>query len=163
MLQHVVNCCVERAEIKVYKLPHVFSYSMNEELRNLSGESQNFNWKLEALKFDNKIFFLKVTRKARNGRWFFCVQLVGCEEEAQRYTAELTLSRPDEGPGGKYSLRYSGDVCPIDVRDVAEAEEAGYCLTLKDGAMAKFFLKNNNNSSRDVDNKFSVHLNIVKI
>ena len=52
----------------------------------------------------------------------------------------------------------SGDVCPIDVDTVDGAEEAGYCLTLKDGAMAKFFLKNDKQ-----ENEFSVHLNISKV
>jgi hypothetical protein len=35
---------------------------MSEGLDDLSGESQNFNWNLEGIKFDNRVFFLKVTR-----------------------------------------------------------------------------------------------------
>jgi len=158
LVSHVVPCCVERAEIRVYKLPHKFSYMMNEDLKNLSGESQNFNWKLEGVKFDEKVFFLKVTRKARTGRWFFYVQIVGSDTEAADYTADITVFRPDIGPAGKYSQRYSGDVCPIDVDTVDGAEEGGYCLTLKDGAMAKFFLRNEKQ-----ENEFSVHLNISKV
>merc|ERR1711970_654320 len=71
---HVITCCVERAEIKPYKLPHKFTYMMNEDIKDLGGENQNFNWKLEGMKFEDRIFFLKVTRKARAGRWFFFVQ-----------------------------------------------------------------------------------------
>ena len=105
LVNHVVPCCVERSEIRTYKLPHKFSYMMNEDLKNLSGESQNFNWKLEGVKFDNKVFFLKVTRKARTGRWFFYVQIVGSDSEANGYTADITVFRPDIGPAGKYSQR----------------------------------------------------------
>ena len=159
LVNHVVSCCVERAELREYVLPHKFSYMMNEDLKNLSEESQNFNWKLEGVRFDNNVFFLKVTRKARSGRWFFYVQLVGCEEECLSYTAEITVFRPDKGPGGKPSMKYSGDVCPIDISQVDRAEEAGYCLTLKDGAMSKFFLKN----STTGENEFSVFLNILKV
>ena len=159
LVSHVVSCCVERAELREYSLPHKFSYMMNEDLKNLSEESQNFNWKLEGVKFDNNVFFLKVTRKARSGRWFFYVQLVGCEEDCLGYTAEITVFRPDRGPGGKPSMKYAGDVCPIDISQVDKAEEAGYCLTLKDGAMSKFFLKN----STTGENEFSVFLNIMKV
>ena len=159
LLGHVVTCCVERGEVRVYKFPHKFPYMMNEDLTNLGGESQNFNWKLEAVKFDNKVFFLKVTRKARARRWFFYVQMVGCEEEALAYTAAVTVFRPDYGPEGKYSQRYSGDVCPIDMSAVDRAEEAGYCLVLNDAAMGKVFLKNSNSG----ENEFSVFLNISKV
>ena len=159
LVSHVVTCCVERAELREYRLPHKFSYMMNEDLKNLSEESQNFNWKLEGVRFDNNVFFLKVTRKARSGRWFFYVQLVGCEDECLAYTAEITVFRPDRGPGGKPSMKYSADVCPIDISQVDKAEEAGYCLTLKDGAMSKFFLKNPTTG----ENEFSVFLNIMKV
>ena len=159
LVQHVSTCCAERGEIRVYKLPHKFSYMMNEDLKNLSGESQNFNWKLEGVKYDNKVFFLKVTRKARTGRWFFYVQIVGSEEEASGYTADITVFKPEFGPEGKYSQRYSGDISPIDMETVDGAEEAGYCLTLKDGAMGKFFQKNTTTG----ENEFSVYLNINQV
>ena len=35
---------------------------MSEDLGDLTGEVQNFNWNLEGIKFDDKDFFLKVAR-----------------------------------------------------------------------------------------------------
>ena len=66
LIDHMTACCVERGEVRALKLPHRFNFIMNEDVNKLESESQNFNWKLEAVKFDNKIFFLKVTRKARS-------------------------------------------------------------------------------------------------
>ena len=31
----------------------------------------------------------------------------------------------------KYNFRYSGDLCPIDVDSIDDAEDLGTCLTLK--------------------------------
>jgi len=155
---HVITCCVERAEIKPYKLPHKFTYMMNEDIKDLGGENQNFNWKLEGMKFEDRIFFLKVTRKARAGRWFFFVQMVGSLEDTVGYGVTIIVFRPEDGPEGKYSQRYSGDICPIDTSTVDEAEDRGLCLTLKDGGMAKFFVKNTNSG----ENEFSVLVNIFR-
>ena len=55
-------------------------------------------------------------------------------------------------------FRYSGDICPIDTSTVDEAEDRGLCLTLKDGGMAKFFVKNTNSG----ENEFSVLVNIFR-
>lgn len=66
LVSHLVSCCVERSEIREYKLPHKFSFMMNEDLKNLTGESQNFNWKLEGVKYDNKVFLLKVSNLTYN-------------------------------------------------------------------------------------------------
>ena len=65
LIPHMTGCCVERGEIRSYSLPHRFNYMMNEDVNNLQDVPQNFNWKLEAVKFDNKVFFLKVSRKGR--------------------------------------------------------------------------------------------------
>jgi len=155
---HVISCCVERAEIKPYKLPHKFTYMMNEDIKDLGGENQNFNWKLEGMKFEDRIFFLKVTRKARAGRWFFFVQMIGSLDDTVGYGVTIIVFRPEDGPEGKYSQRYSGDICPIDCSTVDEAEDRGLCLTLKDGGMAKFFVKNTNSG----ENEFSVSVNIFR-
>lgn len=155
---HVINCCVERAEIRHYKLPHRFTYMMNEEVKDLSGENQNFMWRLEGLKFEENIFFLKVTRKARKGRWFFFVQMVGNAEETSKFAVTIAVFRPEDSGEGKYSQRYSGDICPIDVCSVDDAEDLGYCLTIKDGGMAKLFVKNDTSG----ENEFSVSVNIFR-
>ena len=63
------------------------------------------------------------------------------------------------GPGGKYTQRISGDICPLEVTSVEAADEKGFCLALRDGAMAKYFLRNKNTE----ENEFSVSLNISKV
>ena len=63
------------------------------------------------------------------------------------------------GPRGKYRLRISGDICPLEVTSVEAADEKGFCLALRDGAMAKYFLRNKDTE----DNEFSVSLNISKV
>ena len=63
------------------------------------------------------------------------------------------------GPGGKYTQKISGDVCPLEVTSVEAADEKGFCLALRDGAMAKYFLRNKNTE----ENEFSVNLNISKV
>ena len=80
-------------------------------------------------------------------------------------------------------LRYNGDLCPIDVESIDDAEDLGTCLTLKvlifprrlvvptyyifihniqnftqDGGMAKLFVKN----STTGENEFSVSVNIFR-
>ena len=56
---HVVTCCLEGAEIKPHKLPQMFTYMMKEDISDIKGRKQDFNWILEGLKFDEKLFFLK--------------------------------------------------------------------------------------------------------
>merc|ERR1712059_35149 len=155
---HQVSCCVERGEIKEMQLPHIFTYMINEDVEDLVGERQNSNWRLEAFNFDGKIFLLKVTRNARWGRWLVFVQMVGGVNLTVKYGVQLTLFRPQDGVDGKYSLRYSGDICPIDVGSVEEAANLGLCLTLRDGGMEKFFVKNV--ASRE--NEFFLSVSIFK-
>jgi len=156
---HVISCCVERAEIKTYKLPHEFTYMMNEDIKDLDRERENLNWKLEGVRYDDRIFFLKVTRKARVGRWFFFVHMIGSLEDTLRYGVSFTIFRPsNDGPEGKYAQKYSGDVCAIDIETVDEVEDKGLCLSLSDGGMSNFFRKNLDSG----ENEFSVSLNIFK-
>ena len=68
LLPHMIGCCVDRGEIKSYSLPHRFIYMMNEDVNNLQEEPQNFNWKLEAVKFDGNVFFLKVNTQRASTR-----------------------------------------------------------------------------------------------
>ena len=64
LLTHMTGCCLEGGEIRSFSLPHRFTYIMDEDVNNLETEGQNINYKLEAVKFDNKVFLLKVTRQA---------------------------------------------------------------------------------------------------
>jgi len=90
---HALACCVERAEIKPHPLPHRFTYMMNEDAQTLSSESQNFMWRLEGIMFEEETFFLKVTRKARRGRWFFFVQMIGSAAEVARFGVTMIVFR----------------------------------------------------------------------
>jgi len=129
---------------------------MNEDASSLSSESQNFMWRLEGIMFEDQMFFLKVTRKARRGRWFFFVQMVGSAEEASVFGVTVLVFRPEDGPEGGYSQRYSGDLCPIDVDTIDDAEDLGTCLTLKDGGMGKLLVRNPTTG----ENEFSVSVNL---
>lgn len=155
---HAVTCCVERGEVKELRLPHQFTYVMSESLEDLSSQLENFNWNLEGIKFDSKVFFLKVTRNARRATWYFLVQSVGGAEECSAYTLNMVVLKGDGVLDGKYSMNYSGDVCPIDVASIGEAEDKGLCLALRDGVMAKILTKNNTTGG----NEFCVLVNIVK-
>ena len=39
-------------------------------------------------------------------RWYFYVQMVGYEEEAQCYSMEMTICRPDEGETDSFITKY---------------------------------------------------------
>ena len=80
--------------------------------------------------------------------------------------------RPEDGPEGKYSQRsysqsreiyvvslvgsclyqitlnsrYSGDLCPIDVDTIDDAEDLGTCLTLKVRSLPKYALNDNHSA-----------------
>ena len=103
---HVVTCCLEGAEIKPHKLPQKFTYMMKEDISDLKERKQDFNWILEGLKFDERLFFLKVTRKQRTGEWFFFVQMIGSLEDTSDYGVTIEVFRLEDGLKGKYSQRF---------------------------------------------------------
>merc|ERR1712059_26225 len=102
----------------------------------------------------------KVARRQLNGgehMWVFMVRIVGGEVEASKYEATITVYRRGDDPEGKYSQRYCGDICPIDVTTVQAADEKGMCLTLTDGAMNKFLVLSSKGTSSSIK-EFSVSL-----
>ena len=38
-------------------------------------------------------------------RWYFYVQMVGYEEQAQSYSMEMTICRPDEGEADSFIFK----------------------------------------------------------
>merc|ERR1712059_176301 len=83
-------------------------------------------WDPECMRYDGRIFVVKVARCKVGGnspRWVFIVQRPGGDD-----------------PEGKCSLRYHGDICPIDVTSVQAADDKGMCLTLTDGAMKTYLV-----------------------
>ena len=133
MLQHMSSCCLLGGKVKYYKLPFNFDYKLNAE--SLKRGTQ-FSCRLIGMEFDNNVFFLKVAKQER--KWFIYVQMIGNKEEAAGYTSVITVFKPEFGPDGRYSQRNMGDVAPIDIKTLDEAEEAGYCLPLRDAAISKF-------------------------
>merc|ERR1712059_23749 len=101
-------------------------------------------WDPECMRYDGRIFVVKVARCKVGGnspRRVFMVQMVGEEEETAKYRATIIVQRPGgDDPGGKCSLRYHGDICPIDVTSVQAADDKGMCLTLTDGAMKTYLV-----------------------
>ena len=153
---HVINCCVDGAEIKPYKMHMKSIYEMKEDIKDLKENNLNTYWKLKGMKFEDQTFFLKIVREA--GSWFFFVQMIGSSEETVKYRVAITVSRPEEGPKGVYSRGYSGDICPIDTTTVEEAAEGGMCLILKDGEITKLLAKNTESGI----NEFTVVVDIFR-
>jgi len=155
--KHVVTCCFEGAGIKPHKLPQKFTCMMKKDRSDSKGIKRDFHM-IKGLKFEDRLFFLKVTRKQRTGEWFFFVQMMGSFEDTSVYGVTIEVFRLEDGPNGKYSQRYSGDICPIDISKVDYAYDRGLCLMLQDGGMAKLLVKDTNSGN----NKCSVLVDIFR-
>jgi len=161
LLEHVITCCMGRAGIRVciMGMPVSITFNSTKDIEDIAGENQNcICWKPQVMKFEGKIFFLRVVRKAEARSWFFYLQMVGSLEDTEGYGVAITVYRKEDGPEGMYSRKYSGEICPIDISTVEEAADNGLCLILKDGEMAKFFVKNTIFGS----NKISVLVSIFQ-
>ena len=80
--------------------------------------------------------------------------MVGFQAEAEDYWCEVTIVGQDD----KYTHKMSGEICPLEVTSVEAADEAGYCMTLRDRAMAKYIQKSKNSQ----ETEFSIKLDIKK-
>lgn len=153
--EHVLNGCFDKAVIRENMMPCVFNfYFPTSALRK-----NDLNWRLRVMCFEEKQFFLKTTRRSFHGRvrWMFYVQMNGNAEETSNFTATILVFRYGDSPGeGEYCHRYSGDICPIDVSSVEDADDQGYCLSLRNCLMSKLL------SEVDEKTKFSVRINIMK-
>jgi len=158
-LDHVTTDCVGVAQIsQCMEVPIETTYGISKDLEDFGGENYKLGWKLRGMKFEGKMFFLRVARKAQAKSWFFHVQMVGSLEDTEGYGVTFTVCRPEDGPEGRYSRRYSGDICPIDISTVKKAAKRGLCLILRDEEMAKLLVKNTNSGK----NEFSVLVNIFR-
>jgi len=160
---HMESCstCVKK-KIESNKMPYVldFTWPMTNKTRN---EDESY---VECIRYDGRIFVMKVARRQLDGgehRWVFMVQIVGGEEEALKYEATIIVYRTGNDSEGKYSQRYYGDICPIDVTTVQAADEKGMCLALTDGAMSKFIVDNGSSMDSLSEKQFSVSLNICVV
>jgi len=151
---HAVACC---ADIVPHHMPRQITYVVDERARSFISEGKNFMWKIKGTTFEEQTFFLKVMR-AGQGQWSLFVQMVGSASEAACFGVSIIVFKSEYGPEGKYSQRYIGDLCPIDVDTVEEAEELGTCLTLNDVGMSKLFVQNATTGLKE----FSVSVNIFR-
>ena len=152
---HVVNGCVGKATIIEDIMPFNLYFWVNTPIP----VGNEFCWNLKVVCFEKKLFFLKMTRRPLDGRdiWVFYVQMDGNSEETSVFTATILVFHPEDSSGeGKYSLRYSGDICPIDISSVEDAEDQGYCLTVWDSLMSKLLVE------EDGVTRFGVRINIVQ-
>jgi len=163
---HLVSCCLRGSKIKSYKMPHVvqFYHTPLTSLGMGNGKCDS-TWKLESMRFDEHIFLLKVVarfNKSEDGhKWSFMVQMLGSEEETLKYGATIIVHRKGDDPEGKFSSRYYGDICTIDITKEEDADKKGLCLTLSDGAMKRFLVDvdpKDANSSKS----FSVSVDLCK-
>ena len=151
---HVLTCC---ADIVAHNMPRQITYIVDERTQSFISESKKVMWQIEGTIFEEQTFFLKVIRDGQ-GQWSLLVQMVGSASEAACFSVSITVFKSEYGPEGKYSQRYIGDLCPIDVDTVEEAEELGTCLVLKDVGMSKLFVQNAVTGLKE----FSVSVNIFR-
>jgi len=151
---HAIACC---AEIAPHHMPRQITYIIDERTQSFISEGKNFMWKIKGTIFEEETFLLKVMR-AGQGQWSLLVQMVGSASEAAGFGVSIIVFKSEYGPEGKYSQRYIGDLCPIDVVTVEEAEELGTCLILKDVGMSKLFVQNAVTGLKE----FSVSVNIFR-
>merc|ERR1712059_58345 len=155
---HLVTCCLRESQIESYDMPRVVRYSY------LQGVGDSI-WKLASLRFDGHIFLLKVMARfsySEGGhRWFFMVQMLGGEEETSKYGATIIVHRWGDDPEGKCSLRYCGEVCPIDITKEQDADKTGMCLTLTNGAMKRFLVDVDPRDAASIKS-FSVSVDLFK-
>jgi len=152
------NCGGDK--IESFEMPHVIDYKITDEHEMMKRDGF---WDVEFMRYDGQIFGMKVARCKVSGkkrRWVFMVQMVGGEEETAKYGATIIVHRTNDDPDGNYSLRYHGDICPIDVTTVQAADEKGMCLTLTDGAMNKFLVDAEDSMDSSSEKDFSVAVDI---
>jgi len=148
----VSSSCFSSAKIEVSKLPVQTRLTYNRD-----GSSRDkTEWKPFPMRFGQQTFVLRAARYKvnGNGRWFFLVQMVGGAEETSQYRVTITVHRTGDGMEGNYSQIYRGDVCPIDVTLMEDAEEKGLCLLLTDNAMGKILVEESDKM------RFSVSVNL---
>jgi len=163
---HLVSCCLRDNKIESCKMPFVvgFCTPLVWATGNRKCDS-TWPWDLVSRRFDEHIFLLKVVARFNKSddehRWFFMVQMLGGKKETSKYGATIVVHRFGDDPEGKFSLRYCGDICTIDITKEQDADKKGLCLILTDGAMKRFLV--------DVDRRdgasnksFSVSVDLYK-
>ena len=152
---HVVNGCVGKATIHENIMPCNFYYSMDSPIP----VGMEFTCNLKGVYFEEKMFLLKITRRQLDGRniWVFYVQMNGNAEATSNFGATILVFQPKDSSGeGKHFYFFSGDICPIDISSVEDAEDQGYCLTVWDSLMSKLLVE------EDGVTRFGVRINIVQ-
>jgi len=159
LAEHTLRRCIHNGTFYNTPLSNSYNYIIPANQTDQFDNRRNSTWRPDGITYDEKNFFLKITRKGKKAMWYFYVQMAGSEEDAKNYTATIYVFKSSVGVDGKNSHRFIGDICPIDLVSTDRAAEAGYCCVLTDAQMKRVFTEG---CSRDSDKKygFSVEVRI---
>ena len=159
LAEHTLRRCIHNGTFYNTPLSNSYNYIIPANQTDQFDNRRNSTWRPDGITYDEKNFFLKITRKGKKAMWYFYVQMAGSEEDTKKYTATIYVFKSSVGVDGKNSHRFIGDICPIDLVSTDRAAEAGYCCVLTDAQMKRVFTEG---CSRDSDKKygFSVEVRI---
>jgi len=157
LAEHTLRRCIHNGTFYSTPLSNSYNYIIPANQTDQFDNRRNSTWRPDGITFDEKNFFLKITRKGKKAMWYFYVQMAGSEAQAKHYTATIYVFKTSMGVDGKNSHRFIGDICPIDLVSTDRAAEAGYCCVLTDAQMKRVFTEG---SSRDADKKFGFSVEV---
>jgi len=101
-------------------------------------DQQNWWWGPQCISFDNKLFFLLISRRVEHlgdrGYFNFWVWLAGNKAGAAKYRYSITVGGPRSGRGEE--VRYSSEPVPLEV-GLETVREEQISLLLSDGAIRR--------------------------
>jgi len=157
LAEHTLRRCIHNGTFYNTPLSNSYNYIIPANQTDQFDNRRNSTWRPDGITFDEKNFFLKITRKGKKAMWYFYVQMAGSEADAKQYTATIYVFKTSVGVDGKNSHRFIGDICPIDLVSTDRAAEAGYCCVLTDAQMKRVFTEG---SSREADKKFGFSVEV---
>jgi len=157
LAEHTLRRCIHNGTFYNTPLSNSYNYIIPANQTDQFDNRRNSTWRPDGITYDEKNFFLKITRKGKKAMWYFYVQMAGSEEDAKNYIATIYVFKSSVGVDGKNSHRFIGDICPIDLVSTDRAAEAGYCCVLTDAQMKRVFTEG---CSRDSDKKFGFSVEV---
>lgn len=130
LAEHTLRRCIHSGTFFNSPLSNNYNYIIKASQVEQFDRRHNSTWRPDGLVYDDRNFFLKITRKGKKGSWYFSVQMAGSEAEGAGYTATIHVFKTHAGPDSRNSHRFIGEVCPIDVTSMERAAEGGFCLIL---------------------------------
>jgi hypothetical protein len=138
--------------VPFFPSPHKMSVSLNvlNDQDLSSRQKQNYSVPPLGIVVDEQHFFLKIIHDGIKGVLNFYVMMAGGKTECKDYSVTIKVFNEGLGEDGRHSVRFTGDICPIDIDSVSTAIDSGYCLSLSDSQMKNIF-----------SDKFAFHVKIV--